>query len=135
MGVKKGQYFSLSYDGVNLGKITDLSLNIDGNQIPASNFDSGDFEEFLRGRNNVQMEVTCQYDQNDTTGQGNLVDDALAVTSAAVVFGPASLVSDDITYSGTGSASNVNISATDEEVAEISFSLQISGTLTKATTA
>ena len=134
MAIKKGQYFSLSYSGVDLGKLTDISISIDGKQINISNFDSGEFEEYLLGRKNVTIDFTTFYDQADTTGTGNVVDDLLAGTSDTWVFGPSTPIAGDITYTGSGSPSNITIKASDESGAELSGSIQISGTLTKATT-
>jgi len=134
MAVQKGQYFSLSYDGTALGMITDITLNVDGNEINTSNFDSGVFEEYLKGRNNVTMDVTTRYDQEDTSGIGAVMDDQVANASdKAIVFGPPTPAAGDLTYTGNGFPKSFSISATDDDVAEFTASFRINGTLTKAT--
>ncbi|MBN2365736.1 MAG: hypothetical protein JXL67_06190 [Calditrichaeota bacterium] len=112
----------------------DLSLNIDGKKINISNFDSGEFEEFMDGRKNVTIDFTCKRDDSDTTGVGNLIDDWFAGNEGAVSFCPKTPVAGDISYSGTGSPSNIKISAPDDEDCEITGSLQINGVLQKSTT-
>ncbi len=134
MGQEKGQKYTLKYEGVSLGKITSLELNIDGKKIPISNFDTGEFEEHLDGRKNVTIDFACKRDDSDTGGVGNLVDDFLAGNSGAISFTPKTPVSGDVTYSGTGSPSNIKINAEDDEDTKITGSMSISGTLTKSTT-
>src|SRR5699024_2325000 len=128
----KGQYYSLSYAAKKLGNITSISLSIDGNQINISNFDSGEFEEFISGRKNVTMSVSTQYDMTDTEGQLKAVDDLLAGNSGEWVFGPETPVEGDVTFTGNGAPSNVSIEAPDEDVMTLSCDIQISGALTKS---
>lgn len=134
MSIKKSQYFTLTYDGQALGKIINMTLNIDGNEIAISSFDTNIFNEYLVGRKDVTMDVTCLYDQADTTGVGNMVDDLLAnAADATMSIGPASAVAGDITYSGSGFPINASIDFNDDDRPEISASLRINGTLTKST--
>lgn len=133
MALRKGQEFSVSYNGTAIGKLTDISLSVDGNQINTANFDSGEWDSFLLGRKTATIDITARYDEADTTGQGAVYDDLAAGNTGTFVFGPPTPTTGDITYSGTGSASNVTFGAADEDVAEFSASIQISGTLTKAT--
>jgi hypothetical protein len=135
MAVQKSQYFILKYDSVALGKIKSMTLTAGGKEINVSNFDSGVFEAFFKGRNNVTMDVTCIQDHTDTTGQGNVIDDWIALANdAPLYFGPdATPAAGDITYSGTGFPISWNINASDDEAVEISFSFRINGALTKAT--
>ena len=133
-GEQKSQYFTLEYSGTSLGKIKNIGLNIDGKEINVSNFDSGVFEEFLKGRNNVTMDVTCIYDQTDTTAQGAVIDDLLAnAVDDTIAFAPASGASGDITYSGSGFPKNAAISGDDDEAVEVTYTFRINGTLTKST--
>jgi hypothetical protein len=134
MAIKKGQYYTLKYETVSLGKITSLGLNINGKHIDCSNFDSGEFEEHLVGRKNVTIDFECERDDTDTTGVGNLIDDYLAGSEGAIVFAPKTPVTGDVSYSGSGSPSNIKIDASDDEDSKISGSLKINGLLTKATT-
>lgn len=135
MAEQKSQYFTLKYSSVALGKIKNISMNIDGKEINVSNFDSGVFEEYLKGRNNVTMSVTCIQDQADTTGQGNVVDDLLAnAADDTISFGPsATAAAGDITYSGSGFPKSAQISGQDDEAVEITYDFRINGTLTKST--
>lgn len=135
MAEQKGQYYSLSYEATKLGKIINLSLSIDGNQINISNFDSGEFEEFLAGRKNWTISFTCRYDQADTNGQLNVIDDLLAGNNGAWNFGPETTTTGDVSYSGTGNPSNITIDAPDDDVMEISGDVQGTGTLTKSVAA
>lgn len=130
---QKGQYYSLSYAGTALGELTNVSLSIDGNQINSSSFDSGEFEEFVAGRKNVTLSCTCRYDQADTA-QLAVLDDLLAGDSDEWVFGPPTPTTGDVTFTGSGSPSNVSIEAADEDMMSLSLDIQISGTLTKAVT-
>lgn len=133
MSVQKGQYFSLSYGGTTIGEITSLSLSIDGNQINISSFDSGKFEKFLRGRNNVTLNCGCRYDFEDAA-QLSLIDDALDAAEDEFVFGPSTPVAGDVIFTGDGSTSNISIDASDEDVANITFDIQINGELVKSVT-
>jgi len=134
-GEQKAQYFTLKYGEVALGKIKNIGLNIDGKEINVSNFDSGVFEEYLKGRNNVTMDVTCIYDQTDTTGQGNVMDDLLAnAADDTLYFGPSGTpAAGDITYSGSGFPKDAKITGDDDEVVEITYTFRINGTLNKST--
>lgn len=134
MAVKKSQYFTLTYDAVDLGKIISMTLNIDGNEIPISSFDTSIFNEYLKGRNDVTMDVTCLYDQADTTGVGNMVDDLLAnAADATISIGPKSGAAGDITYSGSGFPLNASFDFNDDDRPEVSGSFRINGTFTKST--
>lgn len=115
---------------VKVGKITALSRSVDGNKIGINNFDQGDFEEFLNGRRNVTLSVTCLYDMTDTA-QGDLEDDHLLGLNGDFQFGPDPLTAGDVLFSGSGSPSNITTDFNDDEVATISFDIQISGTWTK----
>lgn len=135
MALQKGQYYSLSYKGTALGKITNLSLSIDGNQINANNFDSGQFEEFVQGRTNWTISFTCRYDQEDTSGQLTVIDDLLAGSNGEWIFGPDTTTTGDLTFTGDGNPSNVTIDAPDDDIMEISGEIQGTSTLTKAVAA
>lgn len=135
MAIKKSQYFTLKYDGQALGKIVSMTLSIDGNEIPISSFDTGVFNEYLKGRNDVTMDVSCLYDQEDTTGVGNMVDDLIAnAADASLSIGPsATAATGDITYSGVGFPLNISVDFNDDDRPEISGSFRINGALTKST--
>jgi len=134
MAEKKGQYYTLKYEGTALGAITNISMQIGAKEINISSFDSGQFEEFLQGRKNVTMTVTCMRDDADTSGQGTLVDELITGDqSGAIVFGPGTPAAGDISYSGSGFVTNASVESPDDEAATASYDLRISGVLTKST--
>lgn len=130
-----GRYFTFKWKTVMVGGIKSMTLNIDGNNIDVSDADAGRWTKLISGRKNVSMDVTCNYIQ-DNAPQGQIATDILASsTSGAFTFGPsATAVTGDVTFGGTGLLSNVSISTTDDDVTEISFTLDVDGELTRTVT-
>jgi len=134
MTINKGQYYTLKYETVSLGMITSLKMSIGGKHIDVSNFDSGEFEEHIVGRKNVTIDFACERDDSDTLGVGNLMDDFLAGLEGAILFAPKTPVAGDISYSGDGSPSSIDVDSPNDEDCTITGTLKINGLLTKSTT-
>lgn len=129
-----GRYYTFDWKTVKVGAIKAISMSIDGNNVDVSDHDSGRWTDYLTGRVNATFDITCNRKRGDTQ-QGVITTDMLAADrSGAFSFEPASAAAGDITFSGTGLLSNVSMTIGDDDVVEISFSLQVSGELTKTTT-
>jgi predicted secreted protein len=130
-----GRYFAFKWKTNTVGGIKSMTLNIDGNNIDVSDADAGRWTKLVSGRKNISMDITCNYIQ-DNAPQGTMATDMLSNnTSGGFTFGPsATAVTGDVTFGGTGLISNVNISASDDDVTEISFTLDVDGELTRTVT-
>lgn len=48
--IRKGRELEFSYGGTKVGRVISFSLSVDGEVIDVSDIDSGEWNEFLRGR-------------------------------------------------------------------------------------
>jgi hypothetical protein len=130
-----GRYYTFDWKTVKVGAIKSISMSIDGNNVDVSDHDSGRWTDYLTGRVNATFDITCNRKRADPA-QGTITTDMLATDrSGAFSFEPSGTpATGDITFGGTGLLSNVSMTVGDDDVVEISFSLQVSGELTKTTT-
>lgn len=130
-----GRYFTFKWKTNVVGGIKSMTLNIDGNNIDVSDADAGRWTKLVSGRKNISMDVTCNYIQ-DNTAQIAVTTDVLANdTTGAFTFGPSGTpVAGDVTFGGNGLLSNVSITTSDDDVTEVSFTLDADGELTRTTT-
>lgn len=130
----------LKYDGNKVGKIQSLSRNRGTNEIPISSFDSGRNEEFLRGRSNTTLSITCILDEEDTDGQVALMsdiedDDKIRASDfGEFVIGPESPESGDVLYTGNGFPTTDSDEGGDDGdgIRTRTFEIRISGKLERS---
>mgnify|MGYP000058847816 CR=1 FL=1 len=127
-----GREIVLQKNGTVIGEIVSQSLNYDRNEIETSSKDSGEDSEFIGGRSNWAIDVTCRLDPADTAGQGDVEADALTHATDTYTFGKETPATGDVSYSGTAFPTNVSVQADDEGAAEISFTLRGTGALTRS---
>jgi len=137
MAIKKGRELVFTWDSTAIGNVTSFSLNVDGNIIDISDWDSGDWNEKLAGRKDWTMDISLNHNGEGDTGQGEAEVDMISGTrSATASFGPASPSTGDVTFSGTAILSNFALDASDSDgVITSSFSLSGNGTLTRTVAA
>lgn len=127
-----GQDYEVSYESVVISQRTSISISMDQNQIAVSDSDSGEFDEFLPGRKNITVTLSGNWDQSQTSGQLNVIDDLLAGNTGTWKFGKFSTTdAGDVSFSATGSPSNFTIDAGDESPITYSCDVQLTGTVTK----
>lgn len=137
MAKKKGRDLTFKWGGSKVGNITSISLNVDGETINVSDFDSGEWNEYLAGAKDWTMELGLYHNPEDDAVQETLESDMFTSgRSDTASFGPETPATDDIVYSGTTLMTNLTVDASGrDEVVSSSVSLQGSGALTRTRTA
>lgn len=128
-----GRYYTFDWKTNNIGAIKSISMNIDGNNIDVSDHDSGRWTDLITGRTNTTFDITCNLKRADV-GQAGVITDMLSSDrSGAFIFKPSGTpATGDVTFTGNGVLSNVSVDVGDDDVIEISFSLDVNGELTRA---
>ena len=120
MAVKVSQYFILSFDGNNLGRLKSMNLKIEGNVIETSNFNTAVTTAAMKGRNNVTIDVVCIYDQANEYVE-DVVDNLLMnIEGNDISLEPLNSASGDISYTCTGFPMSANWDYNDDDRPEIS---------------
>lgn len=125
-----GRYFSAVFANLRLGGVKSITLNIDGNNVDVSDADAERWTRLLSGRKTPAFDITCNYVQDDAgqiaTATALLAED----TSGTIGFGPlGDPTNADTWFGGLANLSNINISASDDDVTEFSFTADVNGEL------
>lgn len=135
MAVRNGRENVIKIGSDVVGEIRTMSL--DGNQttIDVSSKSTGDFVKRIPDRKDWVMNLTVLADDEETDGQGALIDAWLNKTKVTVSFGPETPTAGEITFTGDVHVTNFSVSDDDGAAGEISFTLEGTETLTKNTAA
>ena len=134
MSKKKGRSLVFNWDSTKVGNVTAISLNVDGEIINVSDWDSGEWNEKLAGRKDWTMDISLFHNPEDDTAQGDMETDMFSASrSGTASFGPDTPVADDVTYSGDVIMSNFTVDASgSDEAITSSFTLEGNGALTRS---
>ena len=131
--IRKGRELAVKFNDTKVGLVLSATLSIDGNTIDISNDDSGDWNEYLKGRNDWQIDLTVIRDETEAQ-QTAIVDNMInSGDNGTIDFGPDAPTTDDVNYTGEVIVTNFEVSksGSDERV-ESNFSFQGSGPLTRS---
>lgn len=141
MGEQKSNYAVFKYGSNKVGKITSISLSIDGNVIESNSFDTGAITQAILGRRTVTISMQGNLDWTDSTGQVLIMTDfldsanELASDFEAWEIEPETPASGDVTYSGAAIVTNYteDRSGEGDELAKFSTDLRVTS-FTRAVT-
>lgn len=133
MAVTRGRIGEISIDGNVLGKLIDGTLTIESSEINTTTHDSGQFEDFLQGRKNGSIEAPCRYDESDTAQQA-LNAASIGETTVAVVWVSRGIATTGAErYSATAFVTSQPLESPNDEDNKISYTLRLTGTITRDT--
>ena len=122
-----------STDGVTytaVGGMKEISFKISGKTMDVTDHDSGVYEEFMGGRLNHTLSASGNYDEADT-GQEALWTAHLARTKVYFRFRPTT-AGGAKNYIAQGIVTSIEDSAPNDDANQVSFEIQLSGTLTRS---
>lgn len=133
MAKKKGRELKFSWDNKEVGNITSLNLNIDGEIIDVSDWDSGDWKDKIAGRKDWTIELGLYHNSETTNGQDDVETDVMSKgREGAIKIAPASPTAGDISWAGNVIIASYNIEASgSDEAVTSSLSLEGNGALTR----
>lgn len=116
---------------VDVNGIVDGSISLEVEELDSTTHDSGGFREFLTGRMAGTMDFTMKWDGSDT-GQLALETASFDRTQIAVEFrmNTGSTLRE---YTGTAQITNWAPNGPNDDVAELSVSMRLTGTIIKGT--
>ena len=136
--IKKGRELLFKYGGTKVGRVISFSLSVDGEVIDVSDIDSGEWNEYLRGRKSWTISLTANRvedagDSEQSTITSDFIDGA---SEGTIELGPETPTTDDVLYSGIVLVTNFTVdnSGSDDAV-ESSWEFQGTGALTRTVTA
>lgn len=133
MAVTRGRIGEISIDGDVLGKEVDATLTIESAEITVTAHDSGQFEEFLQGRKNGSIEVSCRHDESDTAQQA-LKAAHFAETTVAVIWVSRGIATSGAErFSATAFVTAQPLETPNDEENKVAFTLRLTGTITRDT--
>lgn len=136
MAKELGRALVAQLDSTKLGNVTSISLNVDGEVVNVSDWDSGDWNDKLAGRKDWQMTIGVYYNAEDA-GQGDAETMMFSTgRSGTLSFGPETPASGDVVYSGTVIMSNFNPDASGaDDAITANYTFEGNGALTRTVTA
>ena len=116
-----------------VGEVTAFSLSIDSELIPQKKL--GDtFESYKAGTRSWKGEVTCHWDETDSSGQQALQTAILNGTSVTLNLYPEGATNPDSYYTGTAFLSSLSVDISDNDSNVMAkYSFQGSGAVTQGT--
>lgn len=129
-----GRYMTFEWKTNVIGAILSISPNITNSLVEVSDADSGRNSDFIDNRINGTVDITCHYVPQNTA-QAALITDILAPsTSGAFSIKPAgTAATGDVTITGNALITQVSIDMPEADKMEVSFSMQITGAITRTT--
>lgn len=124
-------HFTFKYGANEVGALTDVSYTIDGNVIPANNFEIGQITNAVLGRKTVTISCDFEVDREDTDGQNALRSDFLDSSKREAddfedwsIEAPTTS-SGDTTFNGSGIVTSYSESGGDDGDSLITGSFEI----------
>lgn len=126
-----GRITTLSIAAVAVGGLQDVRLEVSMNPIDVTDKDSAGWDEFIGGQGSLTMSGTCVYEEDDP-GQEDFIDAVIAKTSASYVFRPLGANTGDDEWTVNGFITSSTIDSPNKEALGFDFSIQLTGTPTRA---
>lgn len=133
MGKKKSRALTFKWNDTAVGNIISLRLNVSGEVIDVSDFDSGDWTEKMAGVKDWTAEVEVNHNPEDDIAQGELEEDMFSSDREGTgEFGPETPQDGDVSITGEMILSDYSINASGrDDVVTSSFSLEGNGPATR----
>ena len=128
-----GQLIIMNLDGTPIAHEIDSELSISQNLIDATTKDSSNWAEQIKGTRTASFTVSGLIDYSSSFGVDELADMIVSAQSALFVF--ATTTSGDTSYTGTVDLSDLTQSLSNDDVANWSGTLMVTGILVKSTVA
>jgi hypothetical protein len=126
-----GRLQSATIDGVPIGSITDGNLNPENAELDTTSHDDQTSRTFIYGRQSATAEFTMRWDDANA-GQEDILDAAFGKTINTYVFLMETLSgSERFTFQGLATATP--LSAPNDDVAEFSATIRVTGDITRDT--
>jgi len=136
--IKKGRELLFKYGGTKVGRVISFSLSVDGEVIDVSDIDSGEWNEFLRGRKSWTISLTAnRVEDAGDTEQSTITSDFIdGASEGTIELRPETPETGDVLYSGSVLVTSFTVdnSGSDDAV-ESSWEFQGTGALTRTVTA
>ena len=135
--IKKGRELLFKYGDTKVGRVISFSLSVDGEVIDVSDIDSGEWNEFLRGRKSWTISLTANRVEDAGDEQSTITSDFIDSGSEGTIeFGPETPETGDVLYSGDVLVTSFTVdnSGSDDAVGS-SWEFQGTGALTRIVTA
>ncbi len=126
-----GQLVITRLNGTPLAHETEAELSISQELLDATTKDSGNWTEDIVGNRSATITVSGLIDYSSSFGVDELADMIINAASANFVFSTGT--SGDTKYSGTVNLSDLTQTMNNNDVANFSGTLKVTGVLTKAT--
>ncbi len=126
-----GRFQSITIDGITVNGIVDATMNLENAILDTTAHDDLDSRTFIYGRQTGTVDLTLRWDDADP-GQEDLLDAAFGKTVNTYVFTMETLSGAD-RYTFSGLVSTSSPSAPNDDVAELSAAIQITGDITRDT--
>ena len=126
-----GRLSTFTWNAVAVNGIVDETFNLERPSIDTTCHDDGDARSFIAGRLAGSIDLTLRWDEADS-GQGGMQADFFTGTSRAIVFRMQTGAGNH-EFTGTGLIENWNPSGPNDDAAEVTATVRISGAITEAT--
>jgi predicted secreted protein len=119
------------YVGANkVAEVNDASLSVNGKTIDTTNFDSGEWDEFINGTKNWSISANANFKASDATGQKALMDNINNASQAPIAASLRLTAAANPSFSGNIVTESYSVSTPVADKITISFNLKGSGALT-----
>ena len=133
MAVTRGRIGQISIDATTLLKVVDATLTLESAEITVTAHDSGQFEDFLQGRKNGSIEVSCRHDETDAAQQA-LNAAHFAESTVAVIWVSRGLATTGAErFSATAFVTAQPLETPNDEENKIAYTLRLTGAITRDT--
>jgi hypothetical protein len=116
-----------------IGKIVDGSLELESAEVTITNHDSGLWEEFLQGRSNATMTLSCRYDETDA-GQEAALAAWTAQTAGTCRFRMGGAAGTK-QYSASAFVKSAPLNAPNDDAADLQLTFRLTGAITRGAVA
>lgn len=132
MAKYSGTKLKILSDGVSISNLENVTMDVDGEVIEVTDKDSNGWAEFLPGKKKVTMSGTAFLNSVNSLPASTIFAKISAGTSAAIIFYHS--VSGQLSYTGTGYYTKFSQTGGTEDNIKISFSIQMTSTVTQTAT-
>jgi predicted secreted protein len=118
------------YLGANkVAEVIDCNLQVNGSTIDFTNFDSGEWEEFINGTKNWSLTVNANFKATDTNGQKALMDNINLASQTPIAAELRLTAAATPKFTGNVVTESYSVSVPVKDKITISFNLKGSGAL------
>lgn len=132
MAQYNGTKLKILQNGIVIDDLSEVTMTVDGEMIEVTNKDSAGWSEFLPGKRKVTMSGTADLDSTSTLPASDIFAKISAGTLCAVIF--YHTVTGQKSYTGSGYYTKFEQKGGTEDRMQISFDIQMTGTVVQIAT-